>query len=287
MKLERKLRPGPIIILLAVLLLTALIGSYLVRLRTAESKFVKVSINERVNLSDPDSFRDFLPRHGISLDVAGTGGQTLTFTAPFAFEMYAIPYNPISVSKGTDLRCDFVSWSAGSVGSTSKRICQITADGNTYTVKINPGDLARLYKSALQQNGLTDAFSADTGHRLTTYQARQALRAIDAQIYEKGILHPGDYPFDSVFWKSFVRYVALLTPLAVIILITLCSFLMELRSYRRWLAAYGRDHQGDWDRLSGQLPQFHSLKNSGIGDLPVYRKPTFKELLRNAFKTPK
>ena len=55
-------------------------------------------------------------------------------------------------------------------------------------------DFARLYRSYLEQNGLAEAFEAETGRKLTQRNAVWALRSIDRELYEHGILRSSEVP---------------------------------------------------------------------------------------------
>lgn len=44
----------------------------------------------------------------------------------------------------------------------------------------------------------------------------------------------------------------------------------------------GREHCENWDTIAGTLPQFNSLRNSGINTAP--KKPTITDAIKNLFK---
>ena len=142
-----------------------------------------------------------------------------------------------------------------------------------------------LYLAALEQNNLTDQFEADFGAPLSRKTAHEALRKLDRQLYETGVYNPTDYPFDKMFWNLVLKIAAITAPISMIVLGILAAFLIEGAEYRRYLRENNRENQARWETVSGTLPEFHSLSNSGV-NTPLKlmpKKPGLKTALYRLF----
>lgn len=245
---------------------------------------VKKAFHHQVYADEPsiqrqDSYRKFLQFLDVDTAVPGTGGETLTFTSPKTFEMRVRFNQGYKVRRGETLRCDFVSWSDGS------RYLMIEYDGKVQQCSVSYKLAAKLYMAALEQNGLEEQFLADTGKPLTYRNAREALRTIDAQLYEKGVYIPGDYPFDQNAWNSMMLLVGGSLPLVLLVLLAVLPVLVDYLEYRAWLVDYNRENSQRWKHVEGNLPQFVSLKENADGGKPqfIYHRPGFVERMKRLF----
>jgi hypothetical protein len=275
----------PAILILLALVLAGCLTGYLYRLDKINSAFQRESQYADWNWNRPKDIQKLLEDTSIDLTMPALSGE-VTFTAPCNFT-YWNHYVAYKVKKGTELTCNFVTYSRKS-GSASQRITVMTVDGKETEAAIRARDMAKLYKAALEQNGLTEQFEEDFGKRLTLRSARQALRSIDAQLYEAGMLNPGDYPFDRSVWEAFLEVSILLAPLILLVLTVLVAFLTQVFQYRLFLADYNQEHTENWDKISGTLPEFQSLKNSGINmaPKPILKKPSIADVCKKLFQTP-
>ena len=142
-----------------------------------------------------------------------------------------------------------------------------------------------LYIAALEQNGLVGQFESDFGAPLSRRTAHEALRKLDRQLYETGVYNPTDYPFDKLFWNLMLKIAAITAPVSMIILGLLAAFLLEGAAYHRYLSQNNRENQARWDTISGTLPEFHSLSESGSSTAPkpMLKKPGLKDALYRLF----
>ena len=71
----------------------------------------------------------------------------------------------------------------------------------------------------------------------------------------------------------------------MIILGLLTAFLLEGAEYHRYLSQNNRENQARWDTVSGTLPEFHSLSESGSSTAPkpMLKKPGLKDALYHLF----
>ncbi len=229
-------------------------------------------------------FRAFLTGLGVKLSVPGSDGEELSFTSPVTFTMEQRFNQEAKVHRGDQLCCDFISWS-GSLEGSSRRYLQITWEGKLRQVSVTPRQAARLYRAALEQNGLEEQFRRETGQKLSTRSAREALRGIDGQIFQLGLYAPSDYPFDRAAFRTWVLLTGGSAPLILLVFITVLPELAEYARYRRWLEAYNRENSRRWKQVEGQLPQFVSLEESGGSDRPkfAYGGPGILERIRRLF----
>ena len=223
------------------------------------------------------------PDFGFDLNIPGLDGA-VTFTAPFAITYQQFGIEEI-ILKGAEISSDFISISVPGKGRVT-RIVTLTVEGHETEVTLKAVELSRLYRAALGQNGLTDQFAADFGTPLTRLTSRNALRVIDAQLYDRGIITPRDYPFDQNALMSLLVFGVFGLPILLILCGTLLSMQLDSIKYNRFLREYNREHRENWDKVSGTLPQFQSLKASGISteSLPPRVKKTFLDTLKEQFR---
>ena len=225
--------------------------------------------------------RQTLAKQGIDTTMPGNGTTVLTFRAPFGLMLRDAAYNDFSFARGDTLESDFVTWSNDFF---RERMVRLTVNGRNYSARISTSRLAMLYQSALEQNGLAEQFRADTGKSLNYFSAKNAIKQLDKTLFEQGIHKAYDYPYDR-------RRVALILGLSVIfalplsgLLLTLVSLGNESIQYQLWLMQYNKEHTESWDKLSGKLPQFVSLKESGLKDpVPIHRKLRLRDRFLNMF----
>ena len=226
--------------------------------------------------------RGTLAKQGIDTAMPGNGTAVLTFRAPFGLMLRDAAYNDFSFARGDTLESDFVTWSNDFF---RERMVRLTVNGRNYSARISTSRLAMLYQSALEQNGLADQFKADTGKSLNYFSAKNAIKQLDKTLFEQGIHKAYDYPYDR-------RRVTLILGLSVIfalplsgLLLTLVSLGNESIQYQLWLKQYNKEHTENWEKLSGKLPQFVSLKESGLKDpVPIHRKLRLRDRFLNMFR---
>lgn len=161
----------------------------------------------------------------------------------------------------------------------------IFVNDKEYSAKLTTTELTRLYLSAIKQNNLKEQFEADFGRKLSFFSARDAIKALDQTLFEKGIHKAYDYPYDR-------RMVKIVMALCAIFLIPICMFVLacislfyDAAKYRVWLTKYNRENIERWEQIAGTLPQFVSLKESGLNQpLPDYQRPKLKERILDMFK---
>lgn len=279
---QKQRKPLPLGFLWLAITLVAIamaIFGYSYRIDQVRKAFHHQVYADEPNIQRQDSYRRFLEFLEIDTAVPGTGGKALTFTAPKTFEMWERFNQGHKVRRGETLCCDFVSWSDG------KRYLMIEYDGKVRQCSVPYKLAAKLYVAALEQNGLEEQFLADTGESLSYRSAREALRTIDAQLYEKGVYIPGDYPFDQSAWGSLMLLMGGALPLILLVLLAIVPAAVDYLSYRIWLEDYNRENSQRWKVVEGNLPQFVSLKENANGGKPqvVYHRPGFVERMKRLF----
>lgn len=275
---------GYIWLLCSLVIIAAVVGVYVYRNNQVVRNFHHQEYEDLPSGRDQGKFRRYLEDLGVYMAPPATEGQTLTFTSPMTFQVQERFSKKSKVRIGTELSCDFVTWSEN---GSSRRSLQLTWDGKTKDVTVSPKEAAKLYVAALKQNGLEAQFQTETGERLNYSSAREALRNVDRQIYNMGMYMPGDYPYDRSFFKSLTMLLGGSAPLALIVLIMLGGELGEYLRYRAWLTDYNRENSQRWRQVEGNLPQFVSLANNSDGGKPklVYRPDTIHRL-KKLFSTP-
>ena len=277
-----KMPLGYVVILstLIVVLIATLFYSYIAGRET--SGFKPYPYEDKPEYYNQGQFRSFLLDLGVDMTVPGTGGETLTFSSPMKFRAKARFGAEYDVKINDTLSCDFISWSGD---KTSNRHLILSINGQTYEVNLSPRKAAKLYIAALRQNGLEEQFFEETGEELKMSSARDALRKIDAQVFALKVYVPWDYPFDRDLWQRIAGLVAGSWPFAITFIIMVFEYISDYAKYVAWLENNNRVNQNRWEKISGTLPQFVSLSESGERGKPMfkYQRSTFEEMLKRLF----
>ena len=280
--MKRRIRPFPLALLLVILILLGCFVGYTVKTQQLNVNFHYNSDYEDLNLNRPKAVLERLKQDGYDLSMPGLSGP-VSFTSPCSFT-YFQNFMEHDVKKGTPITFDFVTYSRGSV-YTATRCGVITIDGREDAATLPLRATVSLYLAALEQNGLEGQFEADFGAPLSRKTAHEALRKLDRQLYETGVYNPTDYPFDKMFWNLVLKIAAITAPVSMIVLGILAAFLLEGAEYRRYLAENNQENQARWETVSGNLPEFHSLSESGTNTAPkpYLKNPGLKDALRRLF----
>lgn len=280
--MKRRIRPFPIALLLVILALVGCFVGYTVKTQQVNANFHYNSAYADLNLNRPKAVFQRLSEDGYDLSMPGLSGP-VSFTAPCSFT-YFQTFAEYDVKKGTPITFDFVTYSRGNVYAAT-RSGVFTIDGHEYATMLPLRATISLYIAALEQNGLEDQFEKDFGAPLSRKTAHEALRKLDRQLYETGVYNPTDYPFDKMFWQLVLNIAAITAPISMIVLGILAAFLLEAAEYRRYLWENNRENQARWQTISGNLPEFHSLGESGMNPAPkpYLKKPGLKDALRRLF----
>ena len=88
-----------------------------------------------------------------------------------------------------------------------------------------------------------------------------------------------------MFWNLVLKIAAITAPISMIVLGILAAFLIDGAEYRRYLSENNRENQARWETVSGNLPEFHSLSESGVNTPPklMPKKPGLKTALYRLF----
>ena len=226
--------------------------------------------------------RQKLAQWDIDTAMPGNGNQVLTFTAPGGMTFRDTGYSNINFHRGDTLESDFVSWSHDYF---RERFMRLRVNGMTIDARLSNNQAARLYMAALRQNGLEAQFQADFGRRLNLFTAQRAMRLLDQRLFEAGIFRAYDYPYDRRLEQTFLAIVILFAiPISVILMAALSTLADHIR-YRIWLRSYNREHMADWERVAGTLPQFVSLKESGLATpVPQLKKKRLRQRLMGLYR---
>lgn len=267
---------GVTILLVLGLAVTAALRNY----RIEQSFRGNGEVNFRVTRLE--SSRKLLAELGADLNMPGTDGERLSFTAPFGFSFQDTAYNQLEVKRGDSLECDFVSWSHDFF---SLRLVILWVNGREISARMSHWTLARLYRAALKQNHREAQFREDYGRGLSLLSARKALRVIDKQIFDLGLYLPTDYPYNRVVAKKIMIFLVVFSlPLCLMGTLSVTMLVSSIR-YRVWLIGYNREHRESWDRVSGTLPQFESLRADGLDrPVPIPQKPNLRNQMKELFR---
>ena len=266
-------------ILVVFLLLLPLIVNF-VHLWNIEHSYMNAGVSfQQTSLGQA---RKTLEKQGIDTAMPGNGKQSMTFSSPISLTLRDTAYSPVIIQRGDTLKSDFVTWSHDFF---RERMVRMTVNGKEYSLKLSTKELTRLYVAALKQNGLQEQFKADTGRNLNCFSAKKAIKQLDQTLFELGIHKAYDYPYDR-------RRVALILGLSVILALPLSGLLLTLISlgnesiqYQIWLKQYNKEHIENWDKVSGNLPQFVSLKESGLKEpIPIHRKIRIRDRFLYMFR---
>lgn len=182
----------------------------------------------------------------------------------------------VSGRKGEPITLNFQSFSDKRHGGWRKT--EIIVGGRTYEGYIKTSALTKMYMDYLRSIGAEGEFELLTGNELTQRTAKETIRSIDKQIFDFGIWDPADYPLnDQLIWKVIiVSSICLL--LGMMVLNVILEFRQEQRIYQEYLQVWNEESMERWMELYGNLPQFRSLRESGIRD--EYRYIIYKRSLR-------
>ena len=280
--MKRRIRPFPLALLIVILALAGCFIGFTLKTQQVNANFHYNAAYEDLNLNRPKSVFQRLGEDGYDLTMPGLSGP-VTFTSPCNFSFFQ-DFKEHDVKKGDTITFDFVTYSRGYV-YTATRSGVFTVNGQEYATMLPLRATISLYIAALEQNGLTDQFEADFGAPLSRSAAHEALRKLDRQLYETGVYNPTDYPFNKLFWNLMLKIAAVTAPVSMIILGLLAAFLLDSAEYRRYLSQNNRENQARWDTVSGNLPEFHSLSESGSSTAPkpMLKKPGLKDALYRLF----
>lgn len=280
--MKRRIRPFPLALLLVILALVGCFIGFTLKTQQVNANFHYNATYEDLNLNRPKAVFQRLSEDGYDLTMPGLSGP-VTFTSPCNFSFFQ-DFKEHDVKKGDTLAFDFVTYSRGYV-YTAARSGVFTVNGHEYATMLPLRATVSLYIAALEQNGLVGQFESDFGAPLSRRTAHEALRKLDRQLYETGVYNPTDYPFDKLFWNLMLKIAAVTAPVSMIILGLLAAFLLEGAEYRRYLSQNNRENQARWDTVSGTLPEFHSLSESGSSTAPkpMLKKPGLKDALYRLF----
>lgn len=280
--MKRRIRPFPLVLLIVILALVGCFIGFTLKTQQVNANFHYNAAYEDLNLNRPKAVFQRLSEDGYDLTMPGLSGP-VTFTSPSNFSFFQ-DLKEYDVKKGDTLTFDFVTYSRGNIFTTT-RSGVFTVNGQEYATMLPLRATVSLYIAALEQNDLTDQFEADFGAPLSRRTAHEALRKLDRQLYETGVYNPTDYPFDKLFWNLMLKIAAVTAPVSMIVLGLLAAFLLEGAEYRRYLSRNNRENQARWDTVSGTLPEFHSLSESGSSTAPkpMLKKPGLKDALYRLF----
>ena len=276
--MKRRIRPFPLALLIIILALVGCFIGFTLKTQQVNANFHHNAAYEDLNLNRPKSVFQRLGEDGYDLTMPGLSGPV-----SFNFSFFQ-DFKEHDVKKGDTLTFDFVTYSRGNIFTTT-RSGVFTVNGQEYATMLPLRATVSLYIAALEQNDLTDQFEADFGAPLSRRTAHAALRKLDRQLYETGVYNPTDYPFDKLFWNLMLKIAAITAPVSMIILGLLAAFLLEGAEYHRYLSQNNRENQARWDTVSGTLPEFHSLSESGSSTAPkpMLKKPGLKDALYRLF----
>ena len=280
--MKRRIRPFPLALLIVILALVGCFIGFTLKTQQVNANFHYNAAYENLNLNRPKAVFQRLGEDGYDLTMPGLSGP-VTFTSPCNFSFFQ-DFKEHDVKKGDTITFDFVTYSRGYV-YTAARSGVFTVNGQEYATMLPLRATVSLYVAALEQNGLTDQFEADFGAPLSRRTAHEALRKLDRQLYETEVYNPTDYPFDKLFWNLMLKIAAVTAPVSMIVLGILAAFLLDNAEYRRYLSQNNRENQARWDTVSGNLPEFHSLSESGSSTAPkpMLKKPGLKDALYRLF----
>lgn len=280
--MKRRIRPFPLALLIVILALAGCFIGFTVKTQQVNANFHYNAAYEDLNLNRPKSVFQRLSEDGYDLSMPGLSGP-VTFTSPCNFSFFQ-DFQAHDVNRGDTITFDFVTYSRGYV-YTATRSGVFTINGHEYATMLPLRATVSLYIAALEQNNLAGQFETDFGAPLSRSAAHEALRKLDRQLYETGVYNPTDYPFDKMFWNLMLKIAAITAPVSMIVLGILAAFLLEGAEYRRYLSENNRENQARWESVSGTLPEFHSLSESGVNTppKPFRKKPGLKDAFRRLF----
>ena len=186
--------------------------------------------------------------------------------------------------KGEPISLNFQSFSDKRHGGWRKT--EIIAGGRTYEGYIKTSALTRMYLNYVESSGLQIEFENLTGNELNYNSAKQAIRSIDKQIFDYGLWNPADYPLnEQLIWKV-ITIGSICLILGIMVLSIILEAWKEKRIYEEYLQIWNEESMERWLELYGNLPQFRSLRESGIRDEYRYiiYKRSLKQIIVDMFK---
>lgn len=289
---KKRLGPGVLATVAACILIAITVISCIVLRLNYRKDFVPGEHYEESLSNKYGARRELLAEWGVDLTVPGSGGKTLTVTVPKDMNLYqsaAIHKSSLEMvlPKGAVVECDFITWTSEKTRGFTGRSITLTYNGKTYDGGMKDKDVFRLYRAALDQNGLEAQFQADTGEKLTSRTAKRGIQTINKQIYDLGIYTPYGYPynFDNVI--AIALAVCLFSLPVALSLAVLYIYFRMAQENRAFLEKYNAEHIAHWDEIEGELPQFTSYANSGIRGPGERASPALKEIIQSMFKVQK
>ena len=178
--------------------------------------------------------------------------------------------------KGEPITLNFQSFSDKRHGGWRKT--EISVGNRTYEGYIETSALTKMYLDYIESTGSQQAFEQVTGKVLSRSSAKEVIRSIDKQVFELGIWDPADYPVnEQLIWKIITTGSVSLI-LGLMILSVILEARREQRIYEEYLQVWNEESMERWLVLYGNLPQFRSLRESGIQN--EYRYIIYKRSLR-------
>ena len=186
--------------------------------------------------------------------------------------------------KGEPISLNFQSFSDKRHGGWRKN--EIISGGRTYEGYIKTSALTRMYLNYVKSSGLQIEFENLTGNELNYKSAKQVIRSIDKQIFDYGLWNPADYPLnEQLIWKV-ITIGSICLILGIMVLSIILEAWKEKRIYEEYLQIWNEESMERWLELYGNLPQFRSLRESGIRDEYRYiiYKRSLKQIIVDMFK---
>lgn len=217
---------------------------------------------------------------GLDTHIACVSDQS--FAAPKSMKLVNMWDVKLEIRRGDRISTDFVSYSIGGFDGT--RYLRIVADGKEYFGHLESGQVLKLYMAYIEENGLEEQFQQETGNKFSKSAARRELKEIDRQLFQMGILEAQEWPVNLERIKNIVLIICILLPIAGLVASTLVNYAGEAAEYNEYLTEWNEESSQRWDNVSGELPQFESLRASGIREEYRWRKRSFWESFKDLFK---
>lgn len=217
---------------------------------------------------------------GLDTHIACASDQS--FAAPASMELVNMWDVKLNIRRGDRISTDFVSYSMGGFDGT--RYLKIISDGKEYFGHLGSGQVLKLYMAYIEELGLEEQFQQETGEKFSRSAARRELKEIDRQLFQLGILEAQEWPVNLVKIKNIVLIICIFLPIAGLAASALVNYAGEAAEYGEYLTEWNEESAQRWDSVSGELPQFESLRASGMRDEYRWRKRSFWESLKELFK---
>lgn len=217
---------------------------------------------------------------GLDTHIACASDQS--FAAPASMELINMWDVKLSIRRGDKIATDFVSYSMGGFDGT--RYLRIISDGKEYFGYLESGQVLKLYMAYIEEHGLEEQFQQETGSKFSKSAARRELKEIDRQLFQMGILEAQEWPVNLEKIKNIVLIICIFLPVAGLVTSALVNYAGETAEYNEYLTEWNQESAQRWDSVSGDLPQFESLRASGVRDEYRWRKRSFWDSLKDLFK---